>query len=362
MDLNQQGSFIWGIADILRGSFKQHENGSIILPLTVLRRFDCMLAEHKETILELNKTAPTSRRDIFFKNKIGLDFYNVSLYDFEKLVDDSKNIEDNLIDYINGYSDNIREIMGHFKIFEIIKNLTKAKLLFSVIQAFSNINIDDKTIDNLGMGYIFEELVRKFSEQSNETAGEHFTPREVIELMVDVLLEPDGELLQDDNRVVNLFDPCCSTGGMLSVAQNKIMEISNKIQVIPYGQEKNPETFATCQSDMILKGNKSSKIYLGNSLTDDGFAEDSFDYMLSNPPYGVDWKPDKKFITDEFENKGFDGRFGAGLPRVSDGSLLFLQHMVSKMTEVEKEGEVELQLYLMGRHFLLVMLALVNLI
>ncbi|MFI3250018.1 MAG: class I SAM-dependent DNA methyltransferase [Eubacteriales bacterium] len=338
MDLQQQGSFIWSVADILRGRFKQHENGGIILPFTVLRRFDCILAPHKQTILDLNKTLTIDNKLPIFQRKTGLDFYNTSLFDFDKLVDDSTNLEANLYDYINGYSENIIEIMEHFDFFAVIKNLAKADLLYPVVQRFSEIDIDDKSIDNLGMGYIFEELVRKFSEQSNDTAGQHFTPREVIELMVDLLLEPDSELLQDDNRVVTMFDPCCGTGGMLSVGQNRIRDISKEITVIPYGQELNPSTFATCCADMILKGNKSSKIHFGNSLTQDGFPSEHYDYMLSNPPFGVDWKLDKQFMTDEAENMGFSGRFGAGLPRVSDGSLLFLQHMMSKMTDQKKGG------------------------
>lgn len=338
MDLQQQSSFIWSVADILRGEFKQHENGGIILPFTVLRRFDCILAPHKEEILKLDKTLNISNKLPIFQRKTGLDFYNTSLFDFEKLVDDSNNLESNLCDYINGYSENIREIMEHFKIFTVISELGKKGLLYPVVKRFSEINIDDKSIDNLGMGYIFEELVRKFSEQSNETAGEHFTPREVIELMVELLLEPDSDLLQDDNKVVTLFDPACGTGGMLSVAQNKIRDISTGITVIPYGQELNSETFATCRADMILKGNKSSKIHYGNSLTGDGFTSEKFDYMLSNPPFGVDWKKDQKFIKDEEKDKGFDGRFGAGTPRVSDGSLLFLQHMISKMSDTKDKS------------------------
>ncbi len=206
MDLQQQGSFIWSVADILRGDFKQHENGAIILPFTVLRRFDCILAPHKEAILELNKNLNVTNKLPIFQRKTGLDFYNTSLFDFQKLTDDSTNLEANLLDYINGYSENIKEIMEHFGFYDVIKNLVKKNVLYAVVHRFAEIEIDEKSIDNLGMGYIFEELVRKFSEQSNETAGEHFTPREVIELMVELLLEPDTDLLQDDNRVVTLFD------------------------------------------------------------------------------------------------------------------------------------------------------------
>ncbi len=338
MNVYEQASFIWSIADLLRGDFKQSEYGKVILPFTVLRRFDCVLAPSKEKILEINETLTISNKKPIFKRHTGNDYYNISKFDFEKLTDDSTGIEANLRDYINGFSEDVREIMDNFDIFAVIEKLNKAGLLYLVVQKFAEINMSADAINNLEMGYMFEELIRKFSEQSNETAGEHFTPREVIELMADVLLDPDGDILQTDGKVITILDPACGTGGMLSVAQNKIRDNNDKIQVIPFGQELNPETYATCKADMILKGNNNSRIVLGNSFNEDGFKEQKFDYMLSNPPFGVEWKKVEKFIKDEAQNQGYAGRFGAGTPRISDGSLLFLQHMISKMNPVDKGG------------------------
>ena len=308
MNINEQANFIWSIADLLRGDFKQSEYGKVILPFTVLRRFDCVLAPSKAKILEANKTLTVSNKRPIFKRMTGHDYYNISQFDFEKLMDDSNAIEANLRDYINGFSEDVREIMDNFEIFSVI-------------------------------GDMFEELTRRFSEQSNETAGEHFTPREVIELMVEVLLDPDmDEIATTDGKVITILDPACGTGGMLSVAQNKIQALNATTRVIPFGQELNPETYATCCSDMILKGNTNSRIVLGNSFNEDGFQGQTFDYMLSNPPFGVEWKKVEKFIKDEAKNKGYSGRFGAGLPRISDGSFLFLQHLISKMNAPENGG------------------------
>ena len=235
--------------------------------------------------------------------------------------------------------EDVREIMDNFEIFSVIDKLSRANLLYLVVQRFAEIDMSDTQIDNLEMGYMFEELIRRFSEQSNETAGEHFTPREVIELMVEVLLDPDmDEIATTDGKVITILDPACGTGGMLSVAQNKMQALNATTRVIPFGQELNPETYATCCSDMILKGNTNSRIVLGNSFNEDGFQGQTFDYMLSNPPFGVEWKKVEKFIKDEAKNKGYSGRFGAGLPRISDGSFLFLQHLISKMNAPENGG------------------------
>ena len=339
MNINEQANFIWSIADLLRGDFKQSEYGKVILPFTVLRRFDCVLAPSKAKILEANKTLTVSNKRPIFKRMTGHDYYNVSQFDFEKLMDDSNAIEANLRDYINGFSEDVREIMDNFEIFGVIDRLSRANLLYLVVQRFAEIDMSDTQIDNLEMGYMFEELIRRFSEQSNETAGEHFTPREVIELMVEVLLDPDmDEIANTDGRVITILDPACGTGGMLSVAQNKMESLNSTTQVIPFGQELNPETYATCRSDMILKGNTNSRIVLGNSFNEDGFKSQTFDYMLSNPPFGVEWKKVEKFIKDEAASQGYRGRFGAGLPRISDGSFLFLQHLISKMNPPEKGG------------------------
>ncbi len=338
INFTEKANFIWSVADLLRGDFKQSEYGKVILPFTVLRRFDCVLAGSKQKILEINKTLTVSNKTPIFKRYTGHDYYNVSQFDFEKLLDDSNAIETNLRDYINGFSDDVKEILDNFEIGTIIERLKKANLLYLIVQKFSEIDLRDDTVDNLEMGYMFEELIRRFSEQSNETAGEHFTPREVIELMVELLLDPDQDVLTQDGIVRTIYDPACGTGGMLSVAQNKMRELNQTIQIIPFGQELNPETYATCKSDMILKGNANSEIKLGNSFSEDGFKGKYFDYELSNPPFGVEWKKVEKFVKDEAANLGYAGRFGAGTPRISDGSLLFLQHMISKMTLPEKGG------------------------
>lgn len=338
MNFNDKANFIWSVADLLRGDFKQSEYGKVILPFTVLRRFDCVLARSKEKILEMNKTLTVSNKTPVFKRYTGHDYYNISKFDFASLLDDSNAIETNLRDYINGFSEDVRELLDNFEIGAAIDRLKKANLLYLIVQKFAEIDLSDDTVDNLTMGYMFEELIRRFSEQSNETAGEHFTPREVIQLMVDLLLETETELLQTDGKVITLYDPACGTGGMLSVAQNTLRDRNDKIKVIPFGQELNPETYATCKSDMILKGNDSGNIALGNSFSEDKFSNKTFDYMLSNPPFGVEWKKVQDFIKKEADEKGYGGRFGAGLPRISDGSLLFLQHMISKMTPKENGG------------------------
>lgn len=339
MNINEQANFIWSIADLLRGDFKQSEYGKVILPFTVLRRFDCVLAPSKAKILEVNQTLTVSNKKPIFKRHTGHDYYNTSKFDFEKLIDDSTSIDTNLRDYINGFSDDVKEILDNFEISSVIDKLKKSGLLYLVVQKFAEINLSSYNVDNLEMGYMFEELIRKFAEQSNETAGEHFTPREVIELMVEILLDPDmNDITTTNGKVVTLLDPACGTGGMLSVAQNKMRSLNSTTTIIPFGQELNPETYATCKSDMILKGNNNSKIVLGNSFNEDGFKVQKFDYMLSNPPFGVEWKKVEKFIKDESEKDGFAGRFGAGTPRISDGSLLFLQHMISKMNDTKDGG------------------------
>lgn len=338
MNFSDKANFIWSVADLLRGDFKQSEYGKVILPFTVLRRFDCVLAPSKEKILELNTSLTVQNKLPVFKKITGNDYYNISKFDFEKLVDDSLNIDTNLRDYINGFSDDVREILDNFEIFTIIDKLKKNNLLYLVAQKFAELDLGIDTVDNLEMGYMYEELIRKFSELSNETAGEHFTPREVIELMVELLFDTDMDELSKDGKVVTIFDPACGTGGMLSVAQNKMRSLNNNMTVIPFGQELNPETYATCKSDMILKGNTNSRIVLGNSFNEDGFTNEKFDYMLSNPPFGVEWKKVEKFIKDEAATKGYAGRFGAGTPRISDGSLLFLQHMISKMRPPKDGG------------------------
>jgi len=338
MNFTEKANFIWSVADLLRGDFKQSEYGKVILPFTVLRRFDCVLAPSKEKILEMNKTLTVSNKKPVFKRFTGHDYYNVSRFDFQKLLDDSNSIETNLRDYVNGFSDDVKEILENFELGTVVERLKRANLLYLIIQKFSEIDLNADTVDNLEMGYMFEELIRRFSEQSNETAGEHFTPREVIELMVELLLEPDNDVLTQEGIIRTIYDPACGTSGMLSIAQKKIKELNATAQIIPFGQELNPETYAISKSDMILKGNTGARIELGNSFSEDGFKGQTFSYMLSNPPFGVEWKKVEYFIKDEAARHGFNGRFGAGTPRISDGSLLFLQHMISKMTPKDKGG------------------------
>ena len=251
---NDKANFIWSVADLLRGDFKQSEYGKVILPFTVLRRFDCVLAPSKAKILEINQTLTISNKTPVFKRHTGHDYYNISRFDFASLLNDSNAIETNLRDYINGFSEDVREILDNFEIGAVIDRLTKANLLYLIVGKFAELDLSGETVDNLTMGYMFEELIRRFSEQSNETAGEHFTPREVIQLMVDLLLDPDMAEMGKDGIVKTIYDPACGTGGMLSVAQNTLMEHNQTATIIPFGQELNPETYATCKSDMILKG------------------------------------------------------------------------------------------------------------
>ncbi len=319
---------IWDIANSLRNSFKKYEYEKIILPFTVLRRFDCILEPHKDEILEAKKKKINEE---IIKSQVGLSFLNTSNYNFSKLINDSNNIEENLRDYINGYSDEIKDILDKFNFFTVIEELKDKKLLYSMVKKFSEINLDINTIDNLTMGYAFEELIRRFAEASNETAGEHFTPREIIELIVDLIIGEDSKTLKSEGKVIKILDPACGTGGMLSIARNRLKSLNASLSVYLYGQEVNSSTFAISSSDMLIKGEDNSQIKYGDSFTEDKFENDKFVYMLANPPFGDDWKENKKYITDEYNKKGYDGRFGAGLPRVSDGSLLFLQHMIKKM-------------------------------
>ena len=329
-------SFIWSIAEILRGDYKQSDYGKVVLPMTVLRRLDCVLEASKEEVLE--KKAELEKMGIKNTDPIlnevvgeGFQFHNKSKFDFEKLKADPNNIAENLIHYINGFSKNAREIIEYFNFTDHIQRLDKADLLYMIVQKFSEIDLHPDQVTNLEMGYVFEELIRRFSEQSNETAGEHFTPREVIKLMVNLLFTEDSEGLTRPGIIRTLFDPACGTGGMLSVAENYLRDLNTDASLEVFGQEINPESYSICKSDMLLKGESAENIFFGNRFTEDGFRGKKFDYMLTNPPFGVDWKKYSKLIKDEEKKLGYKGRFGAGTPRSSDGSLLFIQHMISKM-------------------------------
>jgi type I restriction enzyme M protein len=333
-NFKEKADLIWRVADLLRGDYKQSDYGKVILPMTVLRRLDCVLEPTKQKVLNYLpkvESLKESAKDIALNKIAGFNFHNRSQFNFEKLIADPNNVSVNLRNYINGFSTGAREIIEYFNFDDQIDRMDdpKTDILFRVVKAFQEIDLTD--MDSMEMGYTFEELIRKFAEQSNETAGEHFTPREVIRLMVNVLFIEDKDILTQDGIVKTLYDPACGTGGMLSVGEQNVKELNPKAQLKVFGQEINPESYAICKSDMLIKGQNPSNIKFGNTFTVDGLEEEKFDYMLSNPPFGVDWKKAEKMITAEAESKGMSGRFGAGLPRINDGSLLFLQHMISKM-------------------------------
>ncbi|WP_026367577.1 class I SAM-dependent DNA methyltransferase [Bacteroides sp. 14(A)] len=337
-DFREKANLIWQVADLLRGDYKRSDYGKVILPLTVLRRLDCVLKPTKEKVLAYLpkiQDKSDSTKDLILNKIAGHNFHNHSKYDFEKLIAEPDKIAPNLRNYINGFSASAREIIEYFSFDDQIDRMDdpKADILFQVIKKFAEIDLSD--MDTMTMGYVFEELIRRFSEQSNETAGEHFTPREVIKLMVNILFNSDDDSLTKPGIVKTLYDPACGTGGMLSVAEKHLNDFNTKAKLEVFGQEINPESYAICKSDMLIKGQNPSNIKFGNTFTVDGLENEKFDYMLSNPPFGVDWKKAEKIIKDEFDNKGYSGRFGAGLPRINDGSLLFLQHMISKM---KKDG------------------------
>lgn len=340
-----QASLIWNIADILRGSWKQHEYQDVILPLVVLKRLDSILADTKAKVLEKNNEYKGQVDvDPILKKTSGVGFYNISPYDFKKLTEDAGNIAKNFNYYLNGFSENIRDIFEKFDFGKQLERLEGGNLLFLIIQELNKVDLHPRTIDNHEMGLIFEELLRKFSEMSNETAGEHYTPRDVIRLMVEVLFSKDKKELQKPHVIKTLYDPACGTGGMLTVGKDYIHgKINPKATIYLYGQELNSVTYAMAKSDMLIKGENPDYIKGGEKdhskasiLSNDQFFGEVFDYGLCNPPYGVDWKKDKDAVEREATRR-YAGRFGAGLPRISDGQLLFLQHLIAKMRP-EKDG------------------------
>lgn len=334
-------SFIWSVADLLRGDYKQSEYGRVILPFTILRRLDCVLAATKPAVLaEFDaKTKAGLNPDPFLLRKAGQSFYNTSPLDLVTLLGDQDHIRQNLYAYVQAFSPAARDIFERFDFHTQVERLAKANLLYLVTEKFANIDLHPQSVDNMQMGLVFEELIRKFAEISNETAGEHFTPREVIRLMVNLLFIEDDDVLTPGNAVVRtIYDPTAGTGGMLSVAGEYLREHNPQARLTMYGQELNDESYAICKADMLIKGQDVGNIVAGNTLSDDGHAARKFDYMLSNPPFGVEWKKVEKAIRQEHEQKGFDGRFGPGLSRVSDGSMLFLLHLVSKMRPAQDGG------------------------
>ncbi|HPB55689.1 MAG TPA: class I SAM-dependent DNA methyltransferase [Acidobacteriota bacterium] len=327
-------SFLWSMADLLRGDYKQADYGKVILPFTVLRRLDCVLADTREAVWKKAKSLKDrgiKDPEAILNRTAKVGFHNTSQFDFEKLRGDPNHLARNLGAYIRGFSSNARDIIERFKFSDQIAKLDEANLLFQVLSKFAEVDLHPKTVPNHLMGSIFEELIRRFSEQSNETAGEHFTPRDVIRLMVDLLFIEDDEVLRRPGVVRTLYDPACGTGGMLSVAEEYLRELNPAAQLMVFGQELNDESYAICKSDMMIKGQNPANIARGNSFSEDGHIGQRFDYMLSNPPFGVEWKKVQKVVEDEHETQGYAGRFGPGLPRINDGSLLFLLHMIAKM-------------------------------
>lgn len=333
-------SFIWSVAELLRGDYKPSEYGKVILPFTVLRRLDCVLEATKPDVLaeiEAKKSLGINLEP-FLLRKSGASFYNSSPIDMKKLMGDQDHIKENLYSYIQAFSPAVRDIFERFHFDVQIELLDKRGLLYQVAEKFANIDLHPEAVSNNDMGQVFEELIRKFAEISNETAGEHFTPREVIRLMVNLLFIEDDEVLSKAGVVRTIYDPTAGTGGMLSVAGEYLAELNPQSRLTMFGQELNDESFAICKADMLIKGQDVANIVAGNTLSDDGHPHKKFDYMLSNPPFGVEWKKVEKDIRKEHEQQGFNGRFGAGLPRVSDGSLLFLMHLISKMRSAVDGG------------------------
>ena len=347
-DIKSLGSFVWSIAELLRGDFKQSEYGKVILPFVVLRRLDCILEETKPAVLDMVATLPEDMddeaRDTLLSGVVGqnIQLYNLSRFTFASLKgQDAKDIHKNLIDYITKFSSNVRDVfLDKFLFTDQLKRLNDAGLLYQVFDRLTQIDLHPDAISNLEMGYLFEDLIRRFSEISNETAGEHYTPREVIRLIVSLLLINDKDALTGSGVIRQVYDPAAGTGGMLSLAEMEMKALNERIRVELFGQELNPESFAICKSDMLVTGHNPENIAYGNTLTQDAHKGKRFHYMLSNPPYGVDWKKYADPIKDEAAEMGMDGRFGAGLPRISDGQLLFLQHMISKMRNDEQGSRI----------------------
>jgi type I restriction enzyme M protein len=340
---NNHATFIWSIADLLRGSFKAHQYGDIILPFTVLRRLDAVLAPTQQAVFQAVEQAKADSlpvRASLLRNKADhqYSFWNESRFDLKTALGDSENLAANLLDYVNGFSENVKDIFDKYKISDRIAELDEHNLLFLVTQRFAEVDLSPAKVPNEEMGHIFEELIRKFAEASNETAGEHFTPRDVIELMVDILLAPESDTLAKANVVRSVYDPTAGTGGMLSVAEDHIRSANPSATLTLAGQEINPQSYAICKADMTVKGQSVDAIVFGDTLLNDGHAGQTFSYCLSNPPFGVDWKKQQKAVTEEHTLRGYAGRFGPGLPRVSDGSMLFLLHLISKMRPADDGG------------------------
>jgi type I restriction enzyme M protein len=341
-NFSSTAAFLWSVADLLRGDFKQSQYGRIILPFTLLRRLECVLENTKPSVLtmyESVKDKPIEAQDKILTHAAKLSFYNTSKMDLNKLGETG--VAQNLESYVQSFSPNAREIFEHFDFFNTIDKLEEADLLYKVAKRFATTDLHPEVVDNYNMGLVFEELIRRFAESSNETAGEHFTPRDIVRLTTSLVFCNDDDLLTQSGLVRSIYDPTAGTGGFLSSGMEYVHELNDKAALSAFGQELNPESYAICKADMLIKGQKVDNIKLGNTLSDDQLPADKFDYMLSNPPFGVDWKKVQKKINDEHKDKGFEGRFGAGLPRVSDGSLLFLMHLISKMRPTNGSNDTD---------------------
>ncbi|WP_335951607.1 class I SAM-dependent DNA methyltransferase [Acinetobacter beijerinckii] len=342
-NFSQVAAFIWSVADLLRGDFKQSQYGRVILPFTLLRRLECVFEPSKAKVLEANekvKAMPLpeeAKEKMLLKATESLSFFNTSELDLSSL--GQKNIRANISNYIQYFSKDAREIFEHFKFDEFTGLLDDANLLYKVVQKFASTDLSPQSISNHDMGLVFEELIRRFAESSNETAGEHFTPRDIVRLTTGLIFSQDDDALNKEGVIRTIYDPTAGTGGFLSSGTEYVYEHNPEAVMRVFGQELNPESYAICKADMLIKGQDVSRIKLGNTLSNDQLVNEKFDFMLSNPPFGVDWKKIEQEIKDEYEQKGFNGRFGAGLPRVSDGSLLFLMHLISKMRDVDSTGQ-----------------------
>lgn len=338
-NFSSSAAFIWSVADLLRGDYKQADYGKVILPFTLLRRLECVLEPTKQAVLDeyqarQNLAIPL---EAFLTKKSQQSFYNTSQFNLASLLGDPNNLKDNLEAYINDFSANTREIFERYKFIEQLDYLDESDLLFKVVEKFMTINLNPDVVTNHDMGLIFEELIRRFAEASNETAGEHFTPRDIVRLTTSLLFMLDDDVLTKPGIVRSLYDPTAGTGGFLSSGSEYIHEMNEQAKLVTFGQELNPESYAICKADMLIKGQPVENIKYGNTLSDDQLWNQQFDYMLSNPPFGVEWKKVEKTVKDEHTLKGFEGRFGPGLPRVSDGSLLFLMHLISKMRPLDNQ-------------------------
>jgi len=340
MAQQSNSALIWSTADLLRGDYKQSDYGKIILPFTLLRRLECVLESTRDDVLAEND----ARKDLgipmepFLTRKSGHSFYNTSKFTLAKLMSDPNNIADNIESYINDFSANTREVFEKYEFAVQIDKLNEANLLYLIVEKFASMDLHPDVISNHEMGLMFEELIRKFAEASNETAGEHFTPRDMVRLATSLLFSSDDDVLTKKGVVRSLYDPTAGTGGFLSSGSEYVYELNNDATLVTFGQELNGESYAICKADMMIKGQPVENIKHGNTLSDDQLKQNKFDYMLSNPPFGVEWKKVEKIVKSEHAEQGYNGRFGAGVPRVSDGSLLFLLHLVSKMRPQSEGG------------------------